>query len=158
MECLLVWKSRSSKKKIPGSFSQTGEIYYRLIRNQRLVSLTVLLTVPSTQTIRSFWLPLMVDSYRNLDVEVNNSCGVVRVPEVIIVQPPPYQVYTYVQGQQPYHRRDDSSLLSYTWNSTPLLYSFKSLELTGKVSHNLLRVNSNKVNYIVLVEIDRCMR
>ena len=34
----------------------------------------------------------------------------------------------------------------------------QSLELTGKVSHNLLRVNSNKVNYIVLVEIDRCMR
>ena len=156
MECLLVWKSRSSKKKIPGSFSQTGEIYYRLIRNQRLVAYSSVNSTlnPNDQVVLA---PLMVDSYRNLDVEVNNSCGVVRVPEVIIVSLGLTRCTLMCRVNN--LTIVETIVLAVVYlelNTVAVL--LQSLELTGKVSHNLLRVNSNKVNYIVLVEIDRCMR
>ena len=99
----------------------------------------------------------MVDSYRNLDVEVNNSCGVVRVPEVIIVSLGLTRCTLMCRVNN--LTIVETIVLAVVYlelNTVAVL--LQSLELTGKVSHNLLRVNSNKVNYIVLVEIDRCMR
>lgn len=70
------------EEKIPGSFSQTGEI-------DRLINYELIAFSPVNSTFnpnnKVFLAPLVVDSDRNLNLEADNSCGIVLIPQEIVV-------------------------------------------------------------------------
>ena len=74
---------KALEEKIPGSFSQTGEIY-RLIRKYQLIAFS-----PVNRTInpnnKILLAPLVTDSDRNLNLEADNCSGIVLIPQEIVV-------------------------------------------------------------------------
>lgn len=73
---------KALEEKIPGSFSQTGEI-------DRLICYELITFSPVNRTInpnnKILLAPLVTDSYRNPNLEADNCSGVVLIPQVIVV-------------------------------------------------------------------------
>ena len=71
------------EEKIPGSFSQTGEI--DILINYELIAFSPVNSTldPNNQV---FLAPLVVDSDRDLNLEANNGGSIVLIPQVVIIR------------------------------------------------------------------------
>lgn len=81
-QCIINMMVKVIEEKIPGSFSQTGEI-------DRLINYELIAFCPVNRTInpnnKILLAPLVTDSDRNLNLEADNCSGVVLIPQVIVV-------------------------------------------------------------------------
>lgn len=141
------------EEKIPGSFSQTGEI-------DRLINYELIAFSPVNSTFnpnnKVFLAPLVVDSDRDLNLEADNGGGIVLIPQEIVV----VSVILWLGSMA---GRDNVTIVNTGHCSVKNLelnaiaVLLQRLELTGKVSLDFFWINSDEINIVVLVKVSRLM-
>lgn len=137
------------EEKIPGSFSQTGEI-------DRLINYELIAFSPVNSTFnpnnKVFLAPLVVDSDRDLNLEADNGGGIVLIPQEIVV----ISIILRL-GCMPF--RDNVTIVN-TGHCTvknlelnAIAVLLQRLELTGKISLDLFWINCDEIHIVVLIEV-----
>lgn len=141
------------EEKIPGSFSQTGEI-------DRLINYELIAFSPVNSTFnpnnKVFLAPLVVDSDRDLNLEADNGGGIVLIPQEIVA-------ISIILRLGCMAGRDNVTIVNTGHCSVKNLelnaiaVLLQRLELTGKVSLDFFWINSDEIHIVVLVEVSRPM-
>lgn len=137
------------EEKIPGSFSQTGEI-------DRLINYELIAFSPVNSTFnpnnKVFLAPLVVDSDRDLNLEADNGGGIVLIPQEIVAISIILRLGCMaVRDNVTIVNTGHCSVKNLELNAIAVL--LQRLELTGKVSLDFFWINSDEIHIVVLVEV-----